>query len=123
MSYRPQYAYPPPPPGWKDEEFEYIFDVADTPALAILPSYRIPLQLQQDAEYRFRAFQISGNTGKLLVRFWSPDGFILSQVQIENDLAYSAAVGPSPVGKLPVPLPDEIVCPPGAALLIDVASF
>lgn len=124
MTYRPQYAYPPPPPGWQDEEFEYYFDITNTPALGVIPSYRVPLQLQQDAEYRIRAFEISGNTGKLLLRFWTPDGLQLSQVQIENDLAYAATVnGTAPIGRLPVPLADEIICPKGSAVLVDIASF
>ena len=124
MPYRPQYAYPAPPPGWQDEEFEYYFDVGNTPALGVIPSFQVPLQLQQDAEYRIRAFQISGNTGKLLLRFWTPTGEIIDQVPIENDLAYAGTVnGKPPIGRLPVPLPDEIVCPAGSALLVDIATF
>lgn len=124
MPYRPQFAYPPPPPGWVDEEFEYYFDSVDYPALGQVPSNQIVLPLQADAEFRLRAFQISGNTGKLLVRFWTPRGDILSQVPVENDLAYASTVqGVAPVGRLPVPLNDEIVCPAGSAFSIDLASL
>jgi hypothetical protein len=124
LTYRPQYAYPPPPPGFVDEEFEYYFDSFNTPSLAIVPSNKVPLQLQQDAEYHIRAFELSGNTGPLLLRFWDANGNQLSQVQVENDLAYAATVsGAPPVGRLPVPLPDEIVCEAGSVILVDLASF
>lgn len=121
MSYRPQYAYPPAPPGYRYEEFEYYFDITTTPALAINPSNRIPLQLQQDAEYRFRAIQISGNAGVVLMRLWTPDGLPLSEVVIPPDESYSGTVnGVNPVGRLPVPLADEVVCPAGSQLQIDI---
>lgn len=120
MPYRPQFAYPPPPPGWQDEEFEYYFDSVNTPALAQAPVEGVVLDLQADAEYRIRAFQMSGNTGNLLVRFWTPRGDPLSFVPVENDLAYSGNVV---VGRLPVPLPDEIVCPAGSALRVDLQEL
>jgi hypothetical protein len=121
MSYRPQYAYPAPPPGWKFEEFEYYFDITNTPALGLNPSNRIPLPLQQDAEYRFRAVQISGNSGVVVMRFWTPDGLQLSEALIPPDDAYSGTVnGANPVGRLPVPLGDEVICPAGSQLQIDI---
>jgi hypothetical protein len=123
MPYRPQYAYPAPPPGWHDEEFEYYFDSTNTPALQTIPSNLIPLNLQKDAEYRFRAIQFSGNSANLAVRFWTPDNLQLSQTPIESDLAYAGTLGaPNPVGRLPVPL-DEIVCPAGSQLFIDIAAM
>ena len=122
MPYRPQYAYPPAPPGWVDEEFEYYFDSLTYPALAQVPSNQIVLPLQADAEYRIRSFQMSGNTGNLLVRFWTPRGDQLSAVPVENDLAYSGTLQ-APTGRLPVPLSDEIVCPAGSALRLDLASL
>lgn len=122
MSYRPQFAYPPPPPGWKDEEFEYYFDVNNVPALAIIPSNLIPLPLQQDAEYFIRGIQVSGNTQNLVVRLWTPDGMQLSQTLIEVDRAYSGTLnGSAPVGRLPVPLEPEVPCPSGGTLFIDLA--
>ena len=123
MPYRPQFAYPPPPPGWEDQEFEYYFDSTDYPALAIVPSDQIVLPLQSDAEFRLRAFQISGNTGNLLVRFWDARGNQLSQVQVPNTLAYASSVQSQPPGVLPVPLPDEIICPAGSSLRIDLANL
>ena len=122
MPYRPQYAYPAPPPGQQDEEFEYYFDSIDTPSLAIVPSNLVPLQLQQDAEYRIRGIQISGNVGNLVIRFWSADGMQISQTLIEADRSYAGGVnGGPPVGKLPVALADELVCPAGSFISIDLA--
>jgi hypothetical protein len=121
LAYRPQFAFPPAPPGFVDEEFEYYFDSVNTPALAQVPSNQVVLPLQSDAEYRIRAFQMSGNTGELAVRFWTPRGAELSQVPIENDLAYAGTINGA--GKLPVPLSDEIVCPPGSSLLVDLQNL
>jgi hypothetical protein len=122
MAYRPQCAYPPPPSGWIDEEFEYYFDSIDTPSLAIVPSNKVPLQLQPDAEFHLRGIQISGNVGNLAIRFWTPQGEQISQCLVEADRAYAGTVqGAPPVGKLPVALSEEIVCAPGTVLLIDLA--
>ena len=122
MSYRPQYAYPPPPPGWRDEEFEYYFDQNNVPALAVIPSNLIPLPLQQDAAYFIRGIQISGNTQNLMVRLWTPDGMQLSQTLFEVDRGYSGTLnGNAPMGRLPVPLEPEIPCPAGGNLMIDLA--
>lgn len=121
MSYRPQYSYPPPPAGWVDEDFVYEFDSINTPALASPPQSKIPLVLQPDAEFHIRGMQISGNTGNLLVRFWSPNGYPLGAVPVECDRAYDSTVnGPSPIGRLPVTLEPEIVCPAGGLLLLDL---
>lgn len=122
MPYRPQFAYPPPPPGWKDEEFTYYFDSVDYPVLAQLPANQVVLPLQADAEYRIRGMQISGNQGNIVARFWDPRGNPISQALVEVDLAYDSSVeGLPPVGKLPVPLNDEIVCPSGSILRVDLA--
>jgi len=121
MAYRPQFAYPPPPLGWKDEEFEYYWDGVTIPVLLQAPVNQVPLPMQADAEYRIRAFEMSGDTGMLAVRFYTARSEPLSFVPVENDLAYSGVVqGSNPVGRLPVPLNDEIVCPPGAALFVDL---
>ena len=31
MNYRPQFVYPPPPEGWRDEDFEYSFNLTTCP--------------------------------------------------------------------------------------------
>jgi hypothetical protein len=105
-----------------DEEFEYYFDSTTYPALAQVPSNQIVLPLQADAEFRIRAFEMSGNTGNLLVRFWDARGNQLSQVPVENDLAYSGEPQGN-VGRLPVPLNDEIICPKGGVLRVDLVDL
>lgn len=124
MPFRPQFAYPPPPDGWIDVEFVYYFDSTIQPSLGLVPSNLVPLQLEPDAEYRFRAIQITGNAGDIAVRFWTPRGEQISQVQVEADLAYGGAVSAgAPVGRLPVPLDDEIVCPAGSQLQVDLVAL
>ena len=121
MPYRPQYAYPPPPLGYVDEEFEYYFDSTNTPALAHPPQAKIPLQLQPDGEFHLRGIQISGNTGNLVCRFWTPNGWPISACLVEIDRAYSGTVaGPQPIGRLPVALEPEVVCDAGSVILLDI---
>lgn len=125
MPYVPQYVTPPTPPGFVDEEFEYYFDSQDTPALAPpLPGElvaKVVLQLQADAEYIWRAIEISGNTGSTCLRFYDPYGNELSAVTVEADRSYDATLnGPSPLGRLPVVFEPEIRCPAGGFLMVDV---
>ena len=122
MPYRPQFVYPLPPEDWVEEEFEYYFDSTNYPALAQVPSSQIVLPLQADAEFRIRAFQISGNTGNLLVRFWDALGNQLSQVPVINVLAYSGEPQ-GDVGRLPVPLNDELICPKGSSIRLDLEAL
>ena len=125
MSYRPQYAMPPTPPGFRDEEFEYYFDSTNTPGLQPLVSgqklNKVTLQLQQDAEFIWRAIEISGNTGPLQIRFYDPFSNELSAVTIECDRAYGATLNASePVGRLPVVFEPPITCPAGGFLQVDI---
>jgi hypothetical protein len=125
VSYIPQFLAPPTPKGFKDEEFEYYFDATNTPGLIPLLSgqsiAQLPLQLQDDAEFIWRAFQISGNSGPLCVRFYDPFGNQLSAVQLECDRAYSATEnGPNPIGRLPVVFEPEVHCPAGGFLQVDI---
>ena len=119
MSFRPQSAYPPPPPGWVDEEFEYYFDSNNTPALAQIPCNQVPLQLQTDAEFHLRGVEISGNQANIVMRLWK-GATQLSQALVPWLNAYTGPVGPSPVGSLPVPLEPEVLCEPGSQLLVDL---
>ena len=127
MPFRAQYAYPPAPPGWIDEEFEYYFDVNNTPALATIPALQIPLQLQSDAEYHWRAVEISGNQGNIVMRLWK-GATQLSQTLVPVDDAYSSNIAgafpvPPPIGKLPVILEPEVLCEPGSQLLVDLDLY
>lgn len=125
MSYVPQYAPPPTPPGFRDEEFEYFFDSTTTPGLAALSTgqsvNKIVLQFQNDAEFVWRAVQMSGNTGPLQIRFYDPFGNELSSVLVEADRAYNGNLqGSAPVGRLPVVFEPELVIPAGGFLMVDI---
>lgn len=125
MPYRPQFAYPPTPDGWIDEEFEYYFDPVNTPGLNVSVTgqiaLKIPLQLQKDAEFIWRGVQISGNTGPLQVRLYDAFDHELAATLVEVDREYSATLnGGPPIGRLPIPMEPEIRCPPGGFLQIDL---
>ena len=129
MAYRPQFAYPPPEPGFVEEEFCYFFDSTNVPDLASpLPPggqvLRIPLQLEPDAPFFLRGIQISGNQGPLGIRFTDPWGNELAEGSIEADRGYYATLdGPNPVGRLPVIVEPQVLCPAGSMLLIDLTSL
>ena len=129
MAYRPQSVYPDPPEGWEDTDFVYYFDPVNTPALGGgLPAgetiQKIPLQLQPDADFYLRGIQISGNTGRLGLTFWTPAGDPISQVTVEADRAYSGTLnGNPPVGRLPVMVEPEIFCPAGSQILLDLTNI
>ena len=116
---------PPTPPGFVDEEFEYYFDTSNTPGLAPLSTgngiAKVTLQLQQDAEYLWRALEISGNTGPLCIRFYDPFGNELTAVTVECDRAYGSTLNAAnPVGRLPVVFEPPITCPAGGFLQVDI---
>ena len=127
--YRPQAAYPPAPPGWQDEDFEYYFDLSSIPAFAgVLGAGQevtgIVLQLQPDAEFRWRAVQVSNPGSMLGLRFRAPDGAYLSEgyVPMENFSGFPQAAAGIPGGG-PVALEPEIVCPAASVVLLDVANL
>ena len=125
MSYRPQYAYPEPPEGFVEEDFVYYFDQTNTPSLGKVPINqpisRVILQLQADAPFKLRGIQVSGNAGNLLLRFWDAHDNPLSQVMIEADRSYSGSEnGAQPIGRLPVVVEPEILCPAGGFLQVDL---
>ena len=125
MPYRPQFIAPPTPPGFRDEEFEYYFDSVNTPGLTALEAgqsvNKVVLQLQNDAEYIWRAIQISGNTGPLCLKFYDPFGNECSAVTVECDTAYDATLQAlDPIGRLPVVFEPEVHCPAGGFLEVDI---
>lgn len=129
MSYRPQFATHPLQLGYQEVDFLYYFDETSVPDLgaAVAPGeqvLKIPLPFEKDAEYVWRAVQISGNAAPLAIRFYDPFGNELSSAVIEADRDYSGTVGGlNPVGRLPVMLEPEIVCPAGSVLLLDIANL
>jgi hypothetical protein len=124
-SYRPQYAYPDPPEGWKEEDFVYYFDQTNVPALGLIPYNqplsRIVLQLQADAPFKLRGIQVSGNVPSMFMRLYDAHDNQLSQCLVEADRAYSGTEnGAEPIGRLPVIVEPEIYCPAGGFLQVDL---
>ena len=130
MTYRPQFAYPPAPEGWEDQDFEYWFDLSNLPAFQVVltPGQSIEgiaLQLERDAEYRWRGLEASDVAGSFLgLRFRTPDGTYMADdyAPVENFNSFPAGV-PGLPGSEPVAFEPEIVCPPGAVVLLDVKNM
>jgi len=64
MSYRPQYAYPSPPPSIVEEDFLALFDSTIIPILGVSLGANqvvndIPLQFQRDAAYSIRGVKLN----------------------------------------------------------------
>jgi hypothetical protein len=64
MRYRPQYAYPAPPPSLVEEDFLALFDSTTVPILgqslaASQAINDIPLQFQRDAAYSIRGLKLN----------------------------------------------------------------
>ena len=126
MTWRPQFPYPPPPEGWEDVEFEYWFDLSSLPALqsVLAPGeeiLNIVLQLQRDAEFRWRGVQVSNPGSFFGLRFRTPDGVYLEDdyAPMENFSGFPGAVAGIPGGE-PLALEPEVVCPAGSTSLLDV---
>jgi hypothetical protein len=126
MPYRPQYETAETPPGYEDEEFVYVFNPDNTPALGVLlspgqSSLNIPLALQADAsEHIIRSIQIGNPQSNLGVRFRDPfDNYITESGPGEFVPSFSFS---SPNGDSGSVLEPEIPCPPGAVILIDIAN-
>jgi hypothetical protein len=126
MPYHPQYETVPTPEGYEDEEFVYVFNPENTPALGVLlspgqSSLNIPLQLQADgSEHIIRSIQIGNPQSNLGVRFRDPfENYITESGVGEFVPSFSFS---SPDGDNGSVMEPEIVCPPGAAILIDIAN-
>jgi hypothetical protein len=123
MNYRPQLAFEPPPPGWQDVDFEYVFDALNTPAMNV-PLFpgdtllNVSLPLETDGEYRVRSIEvIDPSLGSLGVRFRDSDGVLLSP---GSGFVRSGAYTRSGAA---VPLEPELVCPSGSHLTVDLANL
>lgn len=123
MNYRPQFGFEPPPPGFEDVDFEYVFDGLNTPAMNVLllpgqTLLNVSLPLETDGEYRVRSIEvIDPSLGGLGVRFRDSDGVLLSPgtgfVPSGVYTRSGAAVAMEP----------ELVCRPGSHLTVDLANL
>jgi hypothetical protein len=123
MPFRPQFAYPPPPDGFADDDFNYVYSAQNTPALVqgIAPGQTVldvSLSLELGAEYHIRSIEVIDPSGLGGFRFRDASGTLL----VEN-----GAFVPSSLGFNPSPgciaLEPELVCPAGSALTVDIANL
>lgn len=123
MTYRPQYAYPPPPAGFKDEQFHYSFDGTNCPLLstanALAPgaaSNNIILLMQSDAIFLARALKIKlGNSHSTLdFQLKTPRGDYMQTVPVPLALYAGRIDGVNGAGHFFVPIEAEIEAPPGS---------
>ncbi len=121
MSYRPQYAYPPAPAGFRYEQFHYSFDSTNVVAFqgtlaAGAQTDAINLQTEQDAIFKCRAVRFALGTGdsRLYCELRTPHGDYLQSpfVPLARWARPTGIVG---AGSLFVPLEPEIETPPGGA--------
>ena len=121
MSYRPQFAYPPPPRGVGEDQFSYSFDATNTPGLiATIPANgitrNIPVTLQTDAVFMVRALFIAA--ANLGIQIRTTFGWILSDDFVPLNVSYQAS-GIAIAGGLFVPVEPELLCTPGGIFLFN----
>jgi len=120
-TYRPQFAFPPPPYGYDDEQFSYSFDGSTVPLLnaaiaAGQPANNIILLLEADAPFIARGLKIQLGTAASTLWFQlkTPRGDYMQVVPVPIAL-YAGLGGGAPIaGELIVPFDAEIECPSGS---------
>lgn len=123
--YRPEFAYETPE-GFEDEVFEHYFDKNNVPALGQpLTSGQqlldIPLRLDPDADFYWRAIKITASSGNFFIRFRDPFGNQLSEFIPAYNYVPSPTRAQAPAGSAPVPIEPEIACPAGSIVFVDIA--
>jgi hypothetical protein len=119
--HRPQFAFSTPPE-CLDEAFSYYFDGFLTTALS-LPAAQtvrgIPLRMQTDQPFLWRGVRIKAATGVVAsLRFVDAFGNRLSDTIQSLDLTFSPSQLTN-IGALAIAWEPELVCPPGAVILVD----
>jgi len=96
------FTYSTPPPGWKDEPYDYYFEI---PATVLQVQNGLPLQMDSDADFYWR-----GITG-----FSTGDGLqkVLFRDAWDNQLAADQIVQANAFGQAPNcrPISPEVCCP------------
>jgi hypothetical protein len=121
MPYRPQFPFPPAPEGWQDEDFQYVFNVDNTPGFAVglLPGeafLNVNLPFETDAEYRVRSIEVIDPNNVLALRFRDAWGTYITE---------AGAFLPSQVLEVSgrcIPQEPELICSPGSSLTVDVLN-
>lgn len=124
-TYRPQFAHPPAPLGFEDEQFHYAFDGTNCPLLASTSpvpaggfSNDIVLLMEADAPFICRTLQIRNSAGSsnLWFQLKTPRGDYMQIVPVEiQRYAFSNAGGVAlAAGHNFPPLETEIEAPAGS---------
>lgn len=131
MTFRPQFSYPPPPPGMDDEQFHYSFDGTNIPLLssanAIAPggfSNNIILPMEADALFICRAIKIRNSLSHSILSFQlkTPRGDYMQAVPVPIADYASHVDGADNVGHLFIPLEAEIEAPSGSNWTLYLAN-
>lgn len=128
-NYRPQYAYPPAPLGWEDEQFHYSFDSTNTPLLstanalaagAFSNNIILPMDSEQTngkgVVFFARAIKIRLGTlhSSLNFQLRTPHGDYMQAVPVPIALYASRIDGKSIAGQYFIPFEAEIESPAGS---------
>lgn len=129
--YRPQFVYAPPPPGYRDEDFDYYFDFTTVALLnnttlasaAIIQN--IPLTLQSDAAFLWKGIQVKGVNGAdpvVAIQLKDAHSNYLSDDFVPLDL-YAAPNSTSPqAGFLGIVWEPPIICPAGCTIWMNLKN-
>lgn len=129
MIYRPQFAFMTPR-GYQEEQFHYTYDQSNTPYLntgnlaAGSFVFNIPLNLQADAPFLFRGWEVSGinvSDPQISGRLREPGGNYLSDDFVPFDL-YAHPAGLAVAGNVLVPVEPGIECPAGGTFFLDLKN-
>jgi hypothetical protein len=89
MSYRPQWAYPLPPPPCEAQPCQFSYDATNTPAFTNTSfasgaqTGRIPLKLDLDADFYLRAIRTQG---AVWIRLLDPESNLLDDADNAKDI-------------------------------------
>jgi hypothetical protein len=130
MRYRPQYAYPAPPPGIVEEDFLAYFDPTIIAVLgqslgASQTVFDIPLQFQRDAAYSIRGLKLevlSTNPIGLYFKDAFAKPISESDIYISTN-AYESNPSAAYPGSLVVPFEPELQNPAGATLFLSFQNL
>lgn len=115
-SYIPAWAqYSTPPAGWHDEPFDYFYSISAT---ALQVQNGIPLPMESDADFYWRAIsgRVATGSGLLKLKFNDAFGNQLSSGFVLQDGELGVAPNARPI------LP-EVVCPMYSTLSLDVQEY